>query len=370
MHIPKYPSLQLSSLLKKGDLRDLKAAGKNRYLLFSRCRDAIAFASRMIDLSSKDSVLIPSYICWSAVEPFLQAGANVVYFRVRRSMEVDWDDLFSKIDSNSNTRAIMIVHYFGFPQSLSKLSKLCIERKIVLIEDCSHTNWKGSNLAVGASGHLAVFSLPKIFPVPDGGALIINDPAWRIKPRPKRGPGSLKTLIRICNLLVSRMELKTGLNFDIFRHFWEIGKRIRDSSPDIKHEASAPCYESSISNWSRRILGNIDHEKVTFLRRNNFNILLRSLLPNHEEVLIYKYLPEGVCPLAFPLLLKRRDRIHKEMIGSGFGAYPWPFLPKDVLRRDFPDALYLSKHLLLLPIHQDVEHKHMRKMCKLLHSLL
>ena len=263
----------------------------------------------------------------------------------------------------------MIVHYFGFPQSLKELVDICRKKGIYLIEDCAHTFCQRNGKSVATSGDLAVFSLQKIFPIPDGGALVVNNPDLDSKAKPRKKRSRLRISISLANLLLSRVELQAGLSLDIFRKSWEMGKRLIPPSP-IQYDPPGSFPEMTISDSSKRILKNIDYSQVTFRRRKNFEFLLKKLSSTHEELLVFKYLPEEVCPLAFPVLLKEREQIHREMLERGFGVYPWPFLPKEISRQDFPDTFYLADHLLLLPIHQDVEENHLEKMCDCLFRLL
>ncbi|GLI39242.1 hypothetical protein GHYDROH2_27430 [Geobacter hydrogenophilus] len=70
-------------------------------------------------------------------------------------------------------------------------------------------------------------------------------------------------------------------------------------------------------------------------------------------------LPEGVCPLFFPLIFEeegKREIVHARMKERGITTYPWwdrfhPAVPWD----EYPDAVYLKKHLFGLPVHQDLE---------------
>lgn len=72
-----------------------------------------------------------------------------------------------------NTKAILIIHEFGFPhpktQELQALSK---KLKIPLIEDCSWSlTSKINGIEIGKFGDYAIYSLPKIFPMQYGAIL-------------------------------------------------------------------------------------------------------------------------------------------------------------------------------------------------------
>lgn len=77
-----------------------------------------------------------------------------------------------KIDDK--TKAVIVIHEFGFPyQDLKKLKKECEKRKIPLIEDCA---WGigtrlDSETRIGDVGDYAIYSLPKALPMQYGGIL-------------------------------------------------------------------------------------------------------------------------------------------------------------------------------------------------------
>ena len=76
----------------------------------------------------------------------------------------------------SNTKAIFVIHENGVPHSrLFDLLEESRRRGIPLIEDCAQT-WDSqvNGRAVGTFGDYAVFSLPKILPMREGGILVAD----------------------------------------------------------------------------------------------------------------------------------------------------------------------------------------------------
>lgn len=74
----------------------------------------------------------------------------------------------------SKTKAILVVHEFGVPHArLDDLATIAKQKSIPLIEDCAHTiDSRFNGEMVGRIGDYAICSLPKIFPVQQGGLLI------------------------------------------------------------------------------------------------------------------------------------------------------------------------------------------------------
>jgi dTDP-4-amino-4,6-dideoxygalactose transaminase len=78
------------------------------------------------------------------------------------------------------TRAIIAVHYGGYPVDLDALLPIAEKHQLILIEDCAHaqgTAWRGKK--VGALGHLGTFSFQqsKALTAGEGGIVLTNDDA-------------------------------------------------------------------------------------------------------------------------------------------------------------------------------------------------
>src|SRR5262245_17471445 len=77
-------------------------------------RSAIYHGVRALGVGSGDTVLVPAYNCASIVDAIVQAGARVEYYEVDEDCAVDFADLARRM--SSSVRAILAIHYFGFPQ--------------------------------------------------------------------------------------------------------------------------------------------------------------------------------------------------------------------------------------------------------------
>ena len=87
---------------------------------------------------------------------------------------------------SKKTKAIIIVHQFGFPAQMDAIYKLCKNNKIKIIEDCAQaydTKYKGRK--VGTFGDIGVFSLNvnKTIQSGEGGVCVTNSKelSYRLK---------------------------------------------------------------------------------------------------------------------------------------------------------------------------------------------
>ncbi len=173
--IPKeqFPSRRFFSLLRQPG--NTRLAGVPPTLSFFWARNAIFYSLKALGISDGAHILLPAYLCRAAVEPFEVFGADLEFYPIGRGCELDLLEIEARI--KPCTEAILVVHYFGFPQPINRLRALCDRRSLYLIEDCAHVlqgSFKGQRL--GTFGDASVFSWRKFLPIYDGGDLWLRKP--------------------------------------------------------------------------------------------------------------------------------------------------------------------------------------------------
>ncbi len=134
-------------------------------------RAAIALALRALEIRPGDKVLVPTYHCPTMIAPVARSGAEPMFYPITASGGADLEWL--ERAGLAGTRAMLATHYFGFPKSMSRLRAFCDAHHIALIEDCAHAFFGVSEgVAVGSWGDIAIASLPKFFPAPEGGLIL------------------------------------------------------------------------------------------------------------------------------------------------------------------------------------------------------
>lgn len=124
-----------------------------------------------------DEVIGPSFTYWASVMPALGLGAKIVFADVDpTSFCIDAKDIERRI--TPRTRAIVVVHYCGYPCDMDPIMALARKHGIKVIEDVSHAHggrYKGRML--GTIGDAAGYSLMsgKSLACGEGGMLLTND---------------------------------------------------------------------------------------------------------------------------------------------------------------------------------------------------
>lgn len=355
-HIPNHPTLSPLFFLKRKRCLDFDF---KRITFYPYARNALYNAFRLMAVSKEDNVLFPSFICNTAVIPVLGFTKNIKFYRITKGLEIDYDDLKSKIDKN--TKAVLIVHYFGFGKGIEKVQSICKKNKLYLIEDCAQSlfsRYKGRLL--GSFGDFAIFSLRKSLPIFEGAALVVNNKTFEVSINKKRTfklKYNLYRLERFFELVKRRINFRLGIPYCAFE------KRNVKKFKERKLFADTGLY-FKMSSLSRFILNHSDSKRIIKQRRENFSFLLDSFKDSKRVRPVFNVLPEDVCPLAFPVLIEDGDRKRIWEEGVETDVHWNKLLPEQLDRKKFPDTDYIAKRELSFPVHQDLKKEHMEFIVK------
>jgi dTDP-4-amino-4,6-dideoxygalactose transaminase len=154
--------------------------GVQKGLLTTSCTHALEMAALLLEISEGDEVVIPSFTFVSSVNAFVLRGARPVFIDIRPdTLNVDETKLEGLI--TSRTKAIVVVHYAGIGCEMDTILEVADRHGIPVVEDNAHGLFgKYKNRYLGTLGCLATqsFHETKNFTSGEGGALLINDPAF------------------------------------------------------------------------------------------------------------------------------------------------------------------------------------------------
>jgi dTDP-4-amino-4,6-dideoxygalactose transaminase len=358
----------MRQILGVGEIQDTSSwFGDGSVHYVHRGRTAIRHACKLLGLRSGDEVLAPSYNCGSEIDALLNSGASVVLYRVDRSCNIDLDDLCRRI--THRTKAIYITHYFGFPQEVDKIRRICLQKGFYLIEDCALSLFSSDGMKkLGMTGDIAVFSFHKTLPVPDGGALVVNNPALSIKSWERRRPEFLTTLMDLIPLCkrgvlrwLSGKKLFGPLAWSMLGRGWlafaRCGKTNVGTFPEMPHDYyyTERMNDKSISKITKYILKTFDVGSIVRARCANFKLFLEILSGFHNIEPLFKELPPGVCPLYFPVIVSNRNELCAKLNEKFIGTIPWwAGYHRTISWDEYRDACFLKDNVLALPVHQDL----------------
>ncbi|MBU3943025.1 DegT/DnrJ/EryC1/StrS family aminotransferase, partial [Patescibacteria group bacterium] len=130
-----------------------------------------------LDIKEGDEVIVPSFSFIATANAPLFVGAKPVFADIDEiTYGLDIEDVKRKI--TEKTKAIMLMHYGGAVcGDIEKLSVLCKEKNIYLIEDTAESfGAKLNNQKAGTFGTAGMFSFcqTKVFTTGEGGCVVTN----------------------------------------------------------------------------------------------------------------------------------------------------------------------------------------------------
>ena len=158
---------------------------------FSRGRYALWQAYRSCGIGPAGALLVPAYHCRTMLDPGLSLRSTPLLYRVDALLRPELAHIDALIrDSAVPVRALLLTHCFGFAQDAADWRRVCNDRGLKLIEDCSHAmiNRRGHE-RLGIAGHFSAASPYKFFPCEEGGLLIAAADAPPTAPLEQRPAG-------------------------------------------------------------------------------------------------------------------------------------------------------------------------------------
>lgn len=185
----------------------------------SSCTAALHVALLLGDIGPGDEVILPGLTFVADLNVVQMVGATPVVADC--TSLTDWNispaDIALKI--TPETKAVIVVHYAGYPCDMDEITRLCREKDLLLIEDVAHAvgaEYKGRKC--GAFGDMACFSFfsNKNLSVGEGGMFVCKNRELDQKARLFRSHGMTSmTIDRHEGKTISYDVVQPGLNYRI-----------------------------------------------------------------------------------------------------------------------------------------------------------
>jgi dTDP-4-amino-4,6-dideoxygalactose transaminase len=359
LFVPAWPGLGTEVLARESAETDglpfpLSARGT---VWFHRGGAALYHLVRTLRLGPGATILVPDYHGGSEIAALRAAGARLIFYRVDRWMQPDLDQIERL---SPGARCLYVIHYLGWPQPMRPIQDLCRERGLFLIEDCALSFLSTTDDGpLGRFGDFALFCPYKTLPVPDGGLLVQNTLRLDgIEAAPHLEPAFSTLLGRTADLVIQRVvgrSRRTGTALlAVRRGAGRLARRLPSRRPHAPGGAFDTHDTNDRAGWiSRALLARFDYTSVIQRRRANFLRLKERLegrvpFPRPD-------LPDGVCPLFFPILVPDKEAAARALRRRGVEAVEfWNQGDQVGSLAEGAEARHLRRHLLEIPIHQDM----------------
>jgi hypothetical protein len=332
--------------------------GAARTTFYYLARNAVFHGARLLGLAGRE-VLVPAYHHGVEVGALVAAGAVPRFVRVDGRMQLDLEDAERRI--GPRTRALYVIHYAGFAQPMDDVLALARRRGLAVVEDCALSLLAAEGVRpLGTRGDLGVFCFYKTLPVPNGGALLVNDPGVAGAPDAPVPAPAVSTLSHAAGALLANFALRAGEPGEAVRSgvrwAYAAGRAASGLHPV---STGTPAFDPALvdlgmSGLSTFVARRLDAAAIVAARRRNYFLLLGRLRDCVSPV--FGELPAGACPLFYPLLVEDKPVVAARLAARGvetvdFWRDAHPLCPAG----EFPEAEALRRRVLELPVHQDLE---------------
>jgi dTDP-4-amino-4,6-dideoxygalactose transaminase len=359
MYVPAWQGLSPRYLLRQRAPGTLPfPLGVPKAVPFYRASSALYHLFRALPLPDESSVLVPDYHSGNEVWSIRAAGMPVTFYPIRHDLRPDMDALEKAC--TPDTRVLLLIHYLGWPQPMQPILDFCRRRGLILVEDCALALLSQDGpTPLGTYGDYAVFCLYKTLPLPNGALLVQNSHTL-----PELSSIDLKACTvrsvagRSMELMLGWLRSRHEITGRGLYNLKKAAGRALDAMRVRRHPLGDIGFDVShvniaMSSLSHHIIKRMDYAHIVRTRRRNFS-LLRARLQGRVS-LLRRDLPDGMAPLFFPLLVEDKRAAAERLWGDGIEAVQFwndtlPGVPDDPRSA----ARFLRRHVLELPIHQEV----------------
>jgi dTDP-4-amino-4,6-dideoxygalactose transaminase len=154
-------------------------AGTEHAIAVSSGTAALHLACRAAGIGPGDEVIVPSFTFVATAHAPRYCGAQVVFADAESPKHCNVDPEQVRALIGPRTKAVIAVHFWGYPAEVEVLREICDEQNVILIEDCAEAIGARtmSGAPVGSVGHVGCFSFfsKKQLAIGEGGAVSTDD---------------------------------------------------------------------------------------------------------------------------------------------------------------------------------------------------
>ena len=323
-------------------------ASVDNLLTISSCTEGL-FQSVDLYVNEGDEVILPSISFIGAANAIVAKKAFPVFCDVNpRTLNPSVEDIEKCI--TKKTTAIIVIHYAGVPCDIERITELCSQRNIKLIEDNANSPFSRVNMkSTGTFGDVGIWSFDsmKQLVCGDGGMLYCKDK---------------KDARRFDKMTYLGLESKSGFSNSIDNKWWEF-------------DISSPS-RRSITNDIQAAIGIEQLKKMDdqIHVRSNIHNTYNEELNNLEWLDVPKEMPSHINSsyYMYHIQTKHRDELAKYLRDNGvyttFRYYPLHLVEYYKLGIKLPNTDYAANNTLCIPLHQSLTDNDIDKIITLIKS--
>ena len=302
---------------------------------------ALHLACEALGIGHGDEVICPALTFVATSNAVLYAGATPVFADITSITDLNISPAQIEKKISPRTKAIMVVHYAGYPCAMMEIKKIAQKHNLSVIEDATHalgSEFEGVKCGLASDAGIFSFFSNKNMTTGEGGMLVSNNAA----------------LIKKARLLRSHAMSRTtwdrfkgqGNSYDVL----DLGYNYRPG------EINAAL---GIVQLNKIMRNNAKRKKLTLSYRKLLKSVKGCILPflDNKEISAYH-----IFPLVLSEFVNRNqliDRLRKKGIQTSM-HYP-PIHQFTYYRKLFkkkihlPHTEYIGKQEITLPLHPQMK---------------
>lgn len=311
------------------------------------CTAALHLSLECLDLPKDSEVIVPDMTFVATVNAVIHAGLKPVIVDCRKDdCNILEEDLERKI--TNKTKAIMPVHFAGYPFNIDFVKKICEDRGIHFLSDCAHaveSKYNGVSVAQHCEISSYSFYPNKSICCIEGGIALTNDENYAKK-------------MKIMSL--------HGMSKDAYMRFGKNGYK-HYSVDQLGYKYNFPDVNAALGiNQLRRIGKTRSKRKDIWKKYCDAFVDLPVVLPVHNDInrehahhLFTVFVELEKLSVDRDFLL---NALSMEKIGVGvhyLAVHRHPYYKNtfSIFDEDFPNSSWVSDRTISLPINPEMSEK-------------
>ncbi len=317
---------------------------KHKTCWFASGREALVALLKSHDFD-KRVVILPAFLPEGIYAPFQRCEWEIHLYRLDKYLNPEWDRLESLI-VHVKPRLAVFIDYFGLQKQVDRFCLICRQNGVIVIEDMAHLLPDPRQHQISPADFI-LLSLPKLFGVPDGASLIVNNDDLAMG-NLKYHPGFLHFIY-----VMQQMAILSANTTSRLIPAPLVGRRLRhlvgrycNSYPTLMKYFERPHRMSTLS----RVLLSVTDIDQNFRKRCKYVRFYRENLNRNS----FEFFPESdyspAAMFGFPVLVDDREslRLHlaKRSISGIYFSDRWDYIPTEE-RADHTNTIStMSRHFL------------------------
>lgn len=264
----------------------------------ANCTMALHLAMVILNIGPGDEVIVPSLTFVATANAVRYVGATPVFADICSLEEPTISPEDIKVKITAKTKAIIVMHYAGFPCRMDEIMQIAREHGLKVVEDACHgplSEYKGIKLGtIGDIGCFSFFSNKNIS-TGEGGMLVTNNPDHESEAKLLRSHGmTTMSYQRASGHATEYDVVRLGYNYRMDDIHAAIGiAQLNKLRPDLEQRAIVRSwYINALHKFSRVVIPFQHH--IGFVSNYIFPIVIRDVRSDTRDALRGKIKEAGI----------------------------------------------------------------------------